>query len=313
MTDRAALLAAICRDPADDTVRMVYADRLQEQAGSVECPAGCRVPSPRRDGIHCTYDSAGPDGRWVKCSTCSGSGRVSDGNAERAEFIRCQIRLARPPWNSKDMIRSEQLLTAHEAEWRRGDKCERCRGKRFYRRAADGSDMVPTCCHGIGFTGSLAAGSEIADPLPGTHEIVVGRRWCWRYKADWSRGFVSAVHAPLADVFQGEKVTGWAKAVAREWPVERWVLTDREPSEYPGFEDGPNQGRNTHDWYDTPIDEPDDVPECVLAEMVRQHSEWNYQYGVLECPTRESALDAFARAVAEVVRREAWEKVEATF
>ncbi|MDY3558247.1 TIGR02996 domain-containing protein [Gemmata sp. JC673] len=87
--DEAALLAAIIAAPADDTPRLVYADWLQEQAADAtcgECDAG-RVFG--RD-----VQSLRPAGAWHTCRRCGGSGRLSDGRAGRAEFIRVQCELA---------------------------------------------------------------------------------------------------------------------------------------------------------------------------------------------------------------------------
>ena len=83
MTEQEALLAAILATPADDTPRLVYADYLDETAGTVECVT-C-------NGVD--WSSA-----WItdgKCPSCRGSGRVSDGRRERAAFIRVQCELAR--------------------------------------------------------------------------------------------------------------------------------------------------------------------------------------------------------------------------
>jgi uncharacterized protein (TIGR02996 family) len=86
MTDERDLLAAILLTPADDTVRLVYADCLDEQPGEVDCPA-------------CV--GTGEDEN--RCARCGGSGRVPNPArpAERAEFIRVQVELeARfPGWS----------------------------------------------------------------------------------------------------------------------------------------------------------------------------------------------------------------------
>lgn len=80
------LLREILACPDEDAPRLAYADWLEETAGSAEC-GWCRG-----------------SGRWerpflsdqkdVKCAICYGTGRVSDGRAERAEFIRVQCELA---------------------------------------------------------------------------------------------------------------------------------------------------------------------------------------------------------------------------
>lgn len=80
--DERALLDTVIAYPADDMPRLVYADYLEETATRSMCEA-CdgtgEVPTER--------------GRIKVCSACT-LGYVSDGRAERAEFIRVQCELA---------------------------------------------------------------------------------------------------------------------------------------------------------------------------------------------------------------------------
>ncbi len=75
MTEREALLRAVCENPDDDTPRLVFADWLQE-----------------------------------------------NGEEERAEFIRFQIELRRPPQDERErealISRGAELFAANEAAWR---------------------------------------------------------------------------------------------------------------------------------------------------------------------------------------------------
>lgn len=84
MTAQDAFIRKILAEPADDTPRLVYADWLDEHAGTVPCPI-CRGPGFNRGGL------GGPIG----CTRCRGELAVSDGSRERAEFIRVQVELAR--------------------------------------------------------------------------------------------------------------------------------------------------------------------------------------------------------------------------
>lgn len=85
MSEHDALLAAILESPADDTPRFVFADWLDEHAETVDCSEdGCGNPAKGWNGFY-------------PCSTCHGTGRIDNGYAERAEFIRVQIELARQP------------------------------------------------------------------------------------------------------------------------------------------------------------------------------------------------------------------------
>ena len=88
-TDEQALLRAICADPADDLPRLVYADWLEERATVAGEPPTGRCPNGNRlTSAHMLSD----DGS--RCLAC-GLGRVSNGFAERAEFIRVQCELVR--------------------------------------------------------------------------------------------------------------------------------------------------------------------------------------------------------------------------
>lgn len=107
--DELALLRAIAARPDDDTPRLVLADMLDEHAGLVDCPACCGTghPAPTVADMPKVVERRLPDGRIERvavlepfdyrvprCKGCGGEGRVSDGRAERAEFLRLQIRIA---------------------------------------------------------------------------------------------------------------------------------------------------------------------------------------------------------------------------
>jgi uncharacterized protein (TIGR02996 family) len=110
----ADLLREILACPDDDAPRLALADWLEENSGSVEC---ARCGGRGRERWECKVCGATPDeagevehgrGCYVidsdgggtesvdvpPCPDCAGTGRVSDGKAERASFIRCQIELA---------------------------------------------------------------------------------------------------------------------------------------------------------------------------------------------------------------------------
>jgi uncharacterized protein (TIGR02996 family) len=96
MTSEDKFLATILAAPDDDLPRMVYADWLDENAGTVPCRY-CK------EATFDTGDYGGPlmNPKIVahlreKCP-CGGSGEVSNGYAERAEFIRVQCELAVTP------------------------------------------------------------------------------------------------------------------------------------------------------------------------------------------------------------------------
>lgn len=81
MSDEEAMLRPILLAPADDGPRVVYADWLDERAGTVPCPR-CR------GGLLIGYANE-------PCPVCRGDCVASNGNAERANLIRVQCELAR--------------------------------------------------------------------------------------------------------------------------------------------------------------------------------------------------------------------------
>lgn len=115
MTDLDAILRAVVAEPADDTPRLVYAEMCDDLAGVVACP---RCGGSGKHDLN-PYDLAARYGTYraglmldaARCAVCAGSGSVSNGLAERAEFVRVQVELARMP----------RLLPAnvlcHQVEW----------------------------------------------------------------------------------------------------------------------------------------------------------------------------------------------------
>jgi uncharacterized protein (TIGR02996 family) len=92
------LLRAVLNDPHDDTLRLIYADALEENAREGVCPTcnGRRTVRSRTRTAEMDPTEYGVS--WSTCDRCSGSGHVSDGRRERAEFIRVQCELARRGW-----------------------------------------------------------------------------------------------------------------------------------------------------------------------------------------------------------------------
>lgn len=86
MSEEDAFWKAIGDSPADALPRLVYADFLEENAGTVKCGACASGYYPGKQ-----YEWAGPDSVWVLCPTCSGSGYVSDGRADLAAALRATI------------------------------------------------------------------------------------------------------------------------------------------------------------------------------------------------------------------------------
>ena len=90
---------AIRANPEDDDPRLQCADWLDEHAGTVPCDwcrgtGEDRPPEPVKTPDGRTFVYTGPLG---PCPKCKGSRYQSDGVAERAEFVRLQVELARIP------------------------------------------------------------------------------------------------------------------------------------------------------------------------------------------------------------------------
>lgn len=86
--DWAALCRKIGERPADDTVRLVAADWLEERAGDARCDFCAGTGR---------FNTEASQPEWAEedCPTCHGTGRVSNGCADRAAFIRVQCELYR--------------------------------------------------------------------------------------------------------------------------------------------------------------------------------------------------------------------------
>lgn len=123
MNEREAFIRSICERPEDDTVRLVFADWLEEHE---EPESTC----PKCEGKRQIY--TGMDGmKWVPCNECGGRGYIGDvTNANRAEFIRLGIERSHvETWDGRpellDMMSRQNRLLESNADrwspWRGGD------------------------------------------------------------------------------------------------------------------------------------------------------------------------------------------------
>jgi uncharacterized protein (TIGR02996 family) len=87
MNDEAAFVRSVCESPFDDTVRLAFADYLDENAGDVPCGRCGGESLPFDASVRLRMEGLAP------CPDCRGSGAVSNGYADRAEFVRVQCRL----------------------------------------------------------------------------------------------------------------------------------------------------------------------------------------------------------------------------
>lgn len=225
MTDGGALLRAILADPADDTVRLAYADWLQENAAAVPC----------RD--------CGGGGRWrdsrmpggdTDCGRCHGVGTFPDGRAERAEFVRVQIELASMPayrYVRDDIDWSDPWLSS---ECKRAIQLRRRERDLFHAHSAawfDGFDSVglaPT--NTTAATSAVVARGFVAEIRCTTATFLGGE--CERC------GGRGRVYSPQAYSFDNKcdtchgtgRTEGIAAEVFSRFPVERVTLSDLQPT-----------------------------------------------------------------------------------
>jgi uncharacterized protein (TIGR02996 family) len=297
-----ALLCGIITHPHEDVARLVYADWLDEHA---EPPKRC----PKCKGLRFRSSAKGRIHHDQPCPTCRGTGTVSDGRAERAEFIRLQIRM--------ELMRSECMCGA--CVTRRGEHQHHNGHCVVNRRHDDG-----------------------VHPLNRERELlgVYGRQWArvpWRGAGAFDRrdspeanfaaptytfrrGFVGRVECPalswvcgryVAESVYGHspeyawRVTPWALAVASTHPVTEFVIGDREPWEIEGQQD------RSHPWVWRPEDGVGGERERLIRPLFNAIKAPRKTIHGAYYPTREQALDALATAAADVVREavaSAWAK-----
>jgi uncharacterized protein (TIGR02996 family) len=190
--DQRALLAAVLENPAADLPRLIYADWLDEpaRAGTVECGVCKGDGSARQD-----YASKWP----LPCTFCSGTGRVSNGNAQRAEFVRVQCDVARLPEPAIKTVTPRPDDIAHQhgycPECRKAGVKTRCRYHALRKREwalfqAHWKDWFPE----LGVPGGWLGMAGSSPNLTGNAgEYII------------QRGFVAEVRAPLGVLFGGEE------------------------------------------------------------------------------------------------------------
>lgn len=194
MTDGEALLSAIIAHSEADDPRLQYADWLQENAGTVVCPR-CNgegaVGLPRRTGTYVIRSG---------CGACGATGGVSDGRAERAEFIRVQCELAA----------NHPAHCDHKALT--GERCRWCDLRRRERKLLCGHacEWLPACVYS---RPEIEHHARFAFPV-----------------VDYARGFVVRVES---------SAVGWLERgddiLAREWVPRVTLTTDMEAGETGGW------------------------------------------------------------------------------
>ena len=325
MTDRDALYRAVCRDPHDDTPRLVYADWLDEQpTARVKCRGRCGGylhPGKYPDDLNLRNPI------WLDCPDCDATGTVEDTHdRDLAEFIRLGVEWGswcRPggmfelPPDAPGKKRAGEVGRRLEAlESRHRDRWATC--------ACPHPDCVRgtvTSERGEGFTCPTCGGTgDLLRRMLGSRDqsfIVESRN------PTFARGFVGAVECTLAEVGREEeqncwrcfgsgmafasrsqctlcRSTGtvrtfvpspWAAAVVTHTPVTRLVVPDGEP--YTGLVEG---GRQRFWWPNRLPDNDSRRGRCCPPPWLRVEGEFD---------SAAAARDALALALGRVVREAA--------
>lgn len=196
----ASLHRAVLAAPDDDTPRLVYADWLEESAGWAKCWQCCGL------GWVLVSIPGVPQPHQI-CPACSGTGRVSDGRRERAEFIRVQCELAKPHLATEKLIATVRahVSDAFTDSLRRKARPELRERETNLFMAHATRWFVPNA--------TLAAPNGRERQLPGVIWLVVR---C---------GFVSELHLALPDLLQH------AADLFAAHPITTVTLCDHEPVE----------------------------------------------------------------------------------
>lgn len=271
----AALLRAILLCPADDTARLVFADWLDEHAGTsgyTPCPECKGEGRPSRQ-----YP--------LLCRKCGGTGLVpaSNGFAERAEFIRAQV-------FGRGLLGTAQACPHCVDGARLGDvgtgappRCTECcgTGSRYAREW--GGIPCPACGDVRAKIGGFVGACALCDSS-GLAPVEFRRGFVERVRcrmgdvlrfAPLASAYVSVEHTPMAWT-----LTPWAAGVLAAHPVTAWEITDEWEPRY----DMDQWGWEEHH-----------LPAPVIQELGGENESW--------FDTPELARAALALAVGRVARR----------
>jgi len=242
-SDCAAFMANIRDKPADDVPRLVYADWLDEHAGSAECPRLMTAVCPRLNGR--------------PCPTCNGRGRVSNGFAELAEFIRLQCERA-------TIARVRAALLDDEIDWSRcesvsatwcpncGDCC--CRDREFSLNDDDcplhSVASKHDCLSQLIRRGEAAANRSTVLFNQVRPQFGYEIPHVWMDDAENAECFpLLIVRRGLPDEWRGPLAAfPEVPRLCRQFPLTLATLTDREPERDEGYFQWVSSSFGTDDW-----------------------------------------------------------------
>lgn len=292
------LLEAILDSPQDDTPRLAMADWLEENDKEEYCDMcvghGGHIspyanhPIGKHNAMSLEDFNAGAKkdwrgqnrARWSRCPRCTGEGKVPNGNAKLAEFIRVQIELA----NTNPSI-VELVDSLHDHKWE-APEYWRVTYLRHKEKELWGSwpeaDDVRSLMHA-----SMPKGVEWLI-LPESLGGVSGHP----YVAVVRRGFIDEVRLPLLAFGQ------YAVEIFSKHPVTKVALTDQKP--YKGITGSMwFSGDKLSDWMDKDAAVPRNVYCCLEGYTDHDMDFWR-RYN-----TEKAARDALEIAAARAGRQRA--------
>jgi uncharacterized protein (TIGR02996 family) len=317
MTTEQALLAAIVAQPAEDTLRLVYADWLAENGQEDRSElirvqvALAKAGPPHKDVMHPEHPTVihrhGERQYWFTGFVDEGfvvgdridilvhralrkprmvyGFRVYGINPEEGQYsneLKVLVRLDAEsgPWVGTALKDRERTLLAACPEWSRL-VCSECDGGTVVARGAT--------CRTCGGTGDLLMRGWFA---PGGTLNRMPRN------PVWSRGFISSVTATSAECWHGtpETPTPWALAVVKALPLLTEIrVSDRLPYQMRYAEPEVDQWR----WwcFRNPLEAPPDYHSALLPECLYEPLRAIHPF-----PTADAANVALARCVATWVR-----------
>jgi uncharacterized protein (TIGR02996 family) len=301
MATREELYATILDDPEEVSRRLVYADWLDEND-----------EPERAEFIRVEYE-------LVRCEWCGGSGMINS----QVACVCTEL-----PHPRAELRRREKELRRLHPEWLRAE-CPRCKGvphPKFHEPSPEG--LPPClCCGGLGDLFRKwhpSSGRGIHQP-----RTVVFRNGFPHSVGCELREIGAEEDADCPSCFGARRVaesegdrqvccptchghgtvrrfvpSAWAKAVAKAFPVTRFV----DPSMKPEFNPAAREGAS-YDWLDgrriTSRSPAATLPGWLFAEVVALGT--GYQNSPIDCyvefPTAEAAIDAAALGAGRVVRR----------
>ena len=274
--EQEAFLAAIREVPECDTRRLAFADWLDEHAGTVECET-CKRPPDAKNWVP-GHIFVGWGHGWQPCPKCNGSGRVPDGSAARAEFIRVQVELARgAPYQSCWCCKGSGQDITDRGGKLQIDECDHCDD--WARPNLVRRERELFTAHGAAWYGPHAT---TVPPTDLESQRLTGDCLIVR------RGFVDEARAPLAVL---ERVL---PDLCGRHPVTLAVATDREPDGEATTAPLFHWWRTDRgdDWQDTAEYLPGDLFDMLPGYPVADAGEWRKGF-----PSERAALDALSAAL----------------